>query len=448
MALQTSEAAPPYLLGAALNACGMCMPRPSARNWILADRMTDARAYPNATVQARLDGVKATDSKGRKAHVRGIYIAGATEVTTVDDNVGVSGYDARSIINAIFLKDISGHYYLNNLDGRTILDDQFFRFGSLVNYPYLHFGVQGMLPFPQPDIVTQIGLDADTAPGVHDVQLGLYIPLTRPNGKCGNPMEGLIPLAALQRVGPDAFTFRLGSSFQPSSTGITVNGFTWDGTNAGLEIWLDVVYLDSFVIDAPWQLQEYTQDQRMFILNAPTEITEYAWLRYFPEDAAAGAGQALVQQLDNFTLSEAGMNSFAGFTRADLRRRMILWQMSQIDSAWTRDNAAQYLPMLEDDGDPLALMLVGQSKRRDASPAGPVNVQINTFGTATFLRIVQRNVACHTKARGEKLAQALDCDPCAVTFTDHGGNACATPVNTAPVVVSPKVGGTSLALGM
>lgn len=444
--IRSSEPAP-YKLGAALMACGICMPRPEARNWVLADRMTDSRAFPNATVQVRFDGVKATDSKGRIAHVRGIYIAGAATVTTVDDNTEITGYGVRSIINSIFLKDVTGHLYLNNVDGRTILDDQFFRFGSLINWPYLHFGVQGLAgAFPQPDVVTQVGLAADTAPGAHDLNLSLYIPLTRPNGKCGNPMEGLIPLAALQRVGPDAMTFRLNSTFAPAPTGVTVNGFTWDGTQAGLEVWLDLVYLDAFVIDAPWQLQEYTQDQRLFVLNAPTEITEYAWIRYFPEDAAAGAGQALVQQLDQLTLSAAGMNSFAGFVRADLVRRQILFQMSQFDSAWTRDNAAQYLPMLEDDGDPLALMLVGYPKRRDAAPAGPVNVQINTMGTATFVRIVQRNVACHTQARGEKLANALKCDPCSITYTDHGGNACATPVNTAPVVVTPNVSGGSLSL--
>ena len=49
----------------------------------------------------------------------------------------------------------------------------------------------------------------------------------------------------------------------------------------------------------------------------------------------------------------------------------------------------------------------------------------------------------------EKLAAALRCDPCRrITYTDHAGNACAVPVNTAPVVVTPGNGGANLSTGL
>ena len=93
-------------------------------------------------IQVRLNGVPAIDSLGRRAHVRGIYCHAWLEATLAAANSELSAYNLRSIFPSITMKDVQGWSYLQDVQARTILDDQYFRFGKQLQFNPLKAGVQ------------------------------------------------------------------------------------------------------------------------------------------------------------------------------------------------------------------------------------------------------------------------------------------------------------------
>lgn len=429
-----------YSLGAALRSCGVCSPMPPARKWVLADRVTQDRCQPGMEVQVRLDGVPATDTLGRKAHVRGILF-NATAVNDIPGatNDAVSGYNMRSIWQALFLEDTSGHQYWQALDGRTILDDQWFRFYRLCQFPTLWFGAEGA---PFPTISSDQGIPANAGAGTIDRSVTLYAPLARPAGVEGSPLEGLIPLAALQRVGAGALRVRIATEYAGSPSGVAFQSLQVDNldgtTRAGMDVWLDVVYLPAFVIDAAWALREYTLSDQSGILRFPDQLTEYAHIRYFPEDTSPGSlysGQGLAAAHNGITLRVAGFTEMGGFQLGDAITRMVQTIASDIDSAIITGNAQQAVPMADVNGNITQLFLL-PNRPRDVAAAGPINYEY-AERDAIFTRYVHRVVRCHTEQRGEKLADALQCNPCSTFGTNGNGKVQPKVASFEPAIVSP-----------
>lgn len=428
-------------VGPAMRSCGICPPAPPTSNWVLVDRMDSSRAFPGSTVQVRLGNVPAVDSMGRNAHIRGFMIEGFGRFTTVDDNVAITAYQLRSLYQAMYLQDVTGWNYWNAIDGRNILDDHYFRWWQNLNFPYIQFGTQGpQRPTVTADVTgTATGIPADTTPGTANYDISLYCPLSRPRGVEGSPLEGMIPLASLQRAGLDAFRFRLGTAPLGTVTGNTLVEFRQrDGTSVGLTVWADVVYLDGFVIDAPYQLDSYTLTELSGVLRNPERTTEYAWIRHYPEDAPGGTtGQGAVRDLSGISLTIGGFLQFGGFTFTDFLTRQLKEAMSVADGALSRNNAAQELPMLNSSGLALAGMLQG-IRSRESAAKGPLNFTYQSRSTGAYTRYLHRTVSCHTEDRGAQLADALDCDPCAVVGTKANGSVCGEVVSEEPVIVMPK----------
>lgn len=427
-------------LSSALRTCGACRPLPPGRNWVLADRVSESRATIGNTVQVRLDAVPTRDSRGRWAHVRGVYFEAVGTYTSEAMAAAVSAYDLRAWLDALVMEDVTSHQYWPTITGRTILDDQYFREYVLRQLPYLHFGVQGDLP----NITDDLGVPANStmSPVTTDVDISVYAPLvaTRVDGG-GNPLEGLIPLASLQRQGVDALRFRIRQSI-PGVTAVTFDAISRPSPTlggdivAGMNVWLDLVYLPAIVLDAPWCLDEYTLPDQSGTLRHASEKTEYAWLRYFPEDDPDGqaAGQTAVQGLEGYTVQVDGMAIVNGLQSAEMTARMLRFVQSDRDSAITRDNAAQDLPLI--DGGPLAMALLPM-RGRESCAAGPVTYEY-AQSPNSFYRYVQRSVGCHSAERARALQSALACDPCQVVGTDGRGQA--TPgklMSYEPVIIVP-----------
>lgn len=424
-------------LGAALRSCGVCDPAPPARRWILADRLDSSRAQLGQQVQVKLESVPWRDSRGRYAHVRGIFLAARLNITTVDDNAAVTAYMLRAVWGALFLVGIDGWQWLSGVDGRVVMDDQWFREYTMRQFPFLGFGN----PAAFPTRTTDAGVPADTTPGVAEYDCSLYFPLvpTRTDGGT-NPLQGLIPLATLQRNGLDAFRFTLASTIPGAPTGVTLTSIErYDGT-LGLDVWLDVVYLPAIIIDAPWKIDSYLLTETKGVLRYAEMATEYAYVRFFPNDTngtdpAPANGQQLADGIEGITVQAGGNVVLGGMQNADVLTTTTLFAASDRDSALIANNATGELPHRTGDT-PLALALLPMRNRQDCA-AGPISYDFAT-NTGTSVRFAHRVVGCHSESRGASLASKLAFGPCAVYGTNADGTASREVQKYQPAVVVPS----------
>lgn len=422
-------------LGAAMRAAAACKAKPLSRNWVQADHVDSTRCRKGSACQIDLSGVPNRDSRGRIAHVRGILIAALAGVTLGATNDAVSAYQLRSLFGSLELTDSTGWKFFDTLDGRTILDDVFFRTGSQLQYPVLRYGAQGpIIPVASGDN----GIGEDEGAGATVVPCSLYMPLHNP--RSSNPSDGLVPLAMLQELGALRFTTQAQIAGAPA--GVTFDGWKFiDGTNDdGFDVWLDVVYLDGAIVDAPWQLSEYLITVQDAKLPFADRETEYLWTRYFPEDTfnanppIAGNGQSLAQSMEGLTLEVAGFPVFAGFRNVDASLRQQFFQGTDIDSAAADNNATRDLPIMTTAKVPLAMLLLPWRPRGHGA-SGAVRFKMQSR-TPTATRLVHRTVTCHEASRAEAIAKALALRPgCACLGTNARGETSAVIQSTSPIVV-------------
>lgn len=438
----------PYSLGAALRVCQQCEAMSPAREWRLLDRVTIDRARPGQQILARMDGIPATDSRGRIAHVRGLYVhAEASIDVTANVNDPITAYQARSIFPSTFLRDFTGWNYYSDLNARTFLDDQYFRWGSHVQYPPLQAGIQAPVAAGtqnDPSLITaDAGLGANVGQGVTQIDASFYMPFVGPGR---HPLRGLIPLASLQRVSNNALTIRVGTDFTGPTAGSDFLGpqvtDPIDGVvRPGLDIWADIVWLSGLVVDAPWMLDEYTLTEMTGVLLNPERVSEYAWIRYFPEDDQVNptAGQQLVQGIDGITVTPAGFTTKSGQRIDDAGYDMMLDDMSRHMASMSRQNAGQSLPLNGQQTGMNALSLL-PFRHRKAAAAGPISYRYETRTPATFTRYVHKTIACHSGDRGAAIQRRLNCGPCAIVGTDASGRPCRGIDSFEPVIATPKRG--------
>lgn len=279
----------------------------------------------------------------------------------------------------------------------------------------------------------------------------LSIPLTRITERGRRRTEGVIPLALLQRYGIGAFQFRVGTAC-PGDTAFPVVPFADflgfmmpDGTTRGLEIWLDVVYLDGIVLDAPWALTSYFLTEQNGILQYPDLMTEYAWIRYRPEDRGgmgSGApvnGQTLAALCDGISLTSAGFSLMNGFTNLQAQERGLDFYASEPDGAWMDGSAQEDLPLVTpglNGALPTALCMVPVNDRANA-PAGPLAYSFQNR-TPQNSRFLHRVVSCHTVNRTNAALDALGLNNCrAVKGIRADGRSSDVVETHAPMVIVP-----------
>jgi len=431
-------------IAAALRACMPCPAAPPTRHWILADRVSESRAQPGYTIDVRINGVPARDSLGRIAHVRGIFIFANGIFDATPSSGPVSAYQLRSLIQAIFLEDVTGHAFWAAIDARNLLDDVFFRHWSSLDFPYLAAGTQTGANAPIDATQTAdygLPLFPNGATG-YSAPIGFYHPLVT-LGPGMNPLAGLIPLAALQRrSGQGSLRFKLGTVIAGAPAGITFTGVENGEGNAGLDVWLDVVYLPALAVGPAWNLDSYTLPDSSGILQRPEDATEHVQIRYFPEDVPGGTlnGQEACNNLDNLTLRIAGFTEMDGLSIFDARTRSLMFAASERDSALIRANAKNDLPLYNPapGGPPnlTALVLVPYRQAGMGEAAGDLNYKWSTMGGNSFVRYLHRTVGCNEKERVNAMAEAVECDPCSKTIpTDARGNAAANGTTKATLLV-------------
>ncbi len=411
------------LAGALANASRGVEPDPGGREWVLAQQLNATDLALGNQVYVKLGQVPNRDSINRHAHVRGImFSAKAALIVAGATNAQVSAYTIRGLYDSLHMEDVTGWNYFDAIDGRVLVDDAFFRHWGDQQWPYLRAGANGG-PL-QPDQTADFGLVANAGAATYTVEASLYIPLVS-NADGASPLEGLIPLTALQAVGNNALRFKVPSAagIPGAPAGVTFGGFMNPDpaiqTTLGMEVWLDIVYLDHVVADAPWNVNSYVIAEQNGNLAYPERITDYAAIRYLNTDQPAGAataGQRAVESLGNFTFTAAGLSRLSGMTLDQMVRRQTYFARTIPDSALSEDNAARDLPMITrniglNTYQVFALLMFAQ-RQRSTAVAGRVSYKIATDPNG-FIRFLHRTTAGNTQDRIERIVATTKCSPCA-----------------------------------
>lgn len=397
----------------ALRDCGICAPVPPSSNWVIADRIDGSRARPGGQVQARWDGgtTPVMDSDGRHAHIQGLWFRAIVQLEVTDvTNDAVSAYQLRSLWTAMFLEDLANWQFWSDVDGRVLVDDVWFRHWQHLQHTYLHSGVQGpALPL----ITANGGLPADVGPGLYEIDISVYFPLPT-LGPGNSKLAGLLPLAAVQRYKNGGLKWRMASTIAGAPANVEVVQFfqPTEPDQAGVELWTDLAYLPTVILDSGWQTDSYTTPDLSAILQHPERKSHFAIVRHMPEDAANFQGQALAAGYDGITLQVSGFNILGGENNLMVRDRGLAFAQSVRDSAFNRDNAAQDLPLVDAaNGNPLALILLA-NRTKHGHAAGDVAFRFNTRLGTQQTRFAHRTDACHSPRRAAKIARSTKCGPC------------------------------------
>jgi hypothetical protein len=447
-------------LDAIIAACGGCKPRPSRRKSIVLAEISPNLAAPGMTYQVQFKGQDFTDSKGRVAHLRGITIE-ASVVLNLDATNGpvpaMGSHELRRLWQNLRLQGKGNHVYLENLDGRDILDDGWARqlrnrnarplapdFNALAEAG----ASPGLLGYPMPD-QTSVGFGSPTLAALTrtdtvDITTDVWF------GTPGeSPTHGLIPMFELAANGELRITFgataipaaavgvgsRIPASYTVPETGGSV----------AVRIWAHLVYLDGVVVDPQWRLDSYQVDVLKGSLKYMDTITRYAALRNHSEEAPLVA----VDSLSSSALScdIAGNQEIAGLSADRMRSRLMELLIDTEMSELADFNRSVALPAFEPaaagtnfgPGNRKRLIdfLVPYSKRRGISPAGPVNYNFSGWSpTFTFQRVLHRVLLCQDMNRAKEAAAKAygSLAACRVTGVDDSGAPCAASSNTTLVI--------------
>lgn len=425
----------------ALSSCGACVATGAQRDIRLGQRIGVDQAFPGNNFTAEL-ATPVRDAQGRIAHVRGIWFAGKVRITTAAGNAAVSAYNLRKLLAQMTLQDLSGWNYFNAIDARSLIDESYMRHLARIEGPLdrEHFGTQGALPV----ITTDVDNVPANTPTTANYNVTTYYPLVT-LGPQSNPLEGLIPLAAIQLAMNGGLRFRFGNTadLPQSPAGVTVDGYRRVNGDTGFDIWLDIVYLPAVVADEAWNVNHYTWTQSNGDLPNGDRRTEHLSIRYLPEDAPDLAGAALASAFGSLSLSIAGNNVIPGWQEIDVRTRMAAFLGANRDGAIVRDNAAQELPIFGPGGfaEPLAEFILPFAAR-EASAAGTVNFEFSQR-TPNFTRWMHRTVHCPgavgAARRAEMLYAAAKCGPCGAVFgCDRWGDMTPKLSQSRPIVMQPQ----------
>lgn len=400
-------------IGAVVRSCGGCAPRPPTKQWVRAGQIP-AAVYGAIGTQVNLGeyvkSLRSRDQNGRHAHVVGLLFRGTYGFTLVDASTAeVPGYDMLAAWSNLFLRDNSGWiYWGGNLDGRNLRDDLYYR----------NYRANAVFPLP-----TTIAANAGAGAVTRD--LTMYCPLSRLDDEEGAGLVmGSIPLASLQARGDDCIQFTHG---QPTgANGTTYTDVTPTGFTGTIELWVELVYVDNLVIDAPWQLENYTIQELSSQLRHPDREHEYVILRYLPGDTGgvdADDLSGITVDVDGTVIMSALATSAAGFRdRAQVADVLDVVPGDLYFPAGTDIPGYAFIP---------------RARSRAESAAGKVSFDISTRATHTTNRFLHRTVSCHDGDRAAMIAEAAKCFT--GTYTGLCSNGCGAGEHvvapTAPIVV-------------
>lgn len=389
---------------------GGCGPRGPIVHRVLIDRISPNRTANGQVCSVDFDSaaVPHRDRSGRFPHCVGVSIEGTVDLeTTAATNDAVTPYAALRKLSSLWLKDCTGHAYLNGtLDGRSVAgDDRWFR--------NLRLG---------PAELGGNGLDVDVgAAQANEVAVNWYIPFT-PSSVQRPTLRGLILYDSLRAAGREALRFTV--SELTGFTSVTDNGFIDSGL---VRVWADIVYLDRPSIDSGWSLEGYTLEAANGRFYHADRMHEYIVNRPLPEDAATVDLTAIT----GVTIQTGEDMLTASLSADEMAYRDQLTIAADLvanGDAWSATNPQGLAWEVE--ASPTAqsefTMYVPRSRTREGMPSGPAAYAFTSMTGNDQLRILHRTVLCPSEVRIQNTLRALGCaiDPSTpVQLIDESGKA-------------------------
>lgn len=340
----------------------------------LADRVqASSRGANGQTVQVNTSSIPLRDAAGRHAHVADLLVKADAQLTKTGATMtqNADGYALLGLIDNIFVEDVSGWQYQASIDGRDWRDDVLARQRYLVVSD----------PDDQTDATATVTEDVSFYTQFAEFDDG--IPTT----------DGLIPLAALRARGDGSIRFNVATDLPGGITGVV-----WDGFQNNLEIYLGIVYLDHYHVDAPWNLECYTITEPMGQLRHCDRLTAYAWLLHKPEDT----GGDDVDDYAGITVQAGGVVTKSGQTLVESYQADLMCAQRDPDNS----NALLFANCAAG-GTRRSLFLSYPQKNRKAMCHGTIDYQFSTRSTHTSSRFLHRTIAPLSAARDMALKKAV-----------------------------------------
>lgn len=326
--------------------------------------------------------------QGDHAHVTALRLTGSVSFDRAAGNAPMTARQVTdTILNDLFIRDITGHYYVQGVRPSLLEDDAYLR----------SFRPQTTAP----DILRR-ATELATSPG-GDVgfvmPFTIDIPFAAPDAQGLGQLRGVVPLAAFERVG--AITFRIPQSPDGGMLGVTYNGHV-----SALELWAEVVYLPQAVFDTAWSIEQYDLLNDSGALRHPGRVHEYA----YAYDAASGN-----------TAGFDGIQTMAGPELLIASLRNDQWQrLTLMDIADDRNAGDAEPSIYADNGNLRFGMLVGARQGgREGLARGAITYRFAARPSPTT-RVLHRTLAPATAAGLQTLSAALGMVAPSVTAIDGG----------------------------
>jgi hypothetical protein len=373
---------------------GACAPAPLVRDWTLIRRLGATDFAAGRDVNVKFTETPAR-RMGKHTHVRALRVVSRVVFADLGspDNRARTHHFLKSLLYGFFLSDCEGWRYLDNIDGRSLDDLAFFDRGMLQMPPHLVVDAQAGTALP--------GLTANFADPI-ETEIAWEIDLA---GRVGDPMERVIPVAALAARDAEAFGFRVrdGMIKHSGESFSTISFYqpTASGDTPGVEVWADLVDLDVVNEPARWGVRSYVTSEAEGSLLYPEATHTFAVVRPFAEDFydnEAQEGEALVDEYDGISVAVGGRDVLSNRKAAEVTYRDLA-NVSSEPRSYCGEAAFDFaLPVEAGAGASRGYLMLLPPRPRESAPAGRVTYKFEDFSPGS-MRVLHSFVLCHDGGR-------------------------------------------------
>ena len=289
---------------------------PLAKRLLLAQELTVTDVYPGAIVKPDFTQLAGQITTGRSALVTAIYIEMDAVINCSGNTRDVSSHWLRACYTLLSLSGCDGHRYIDQLDGRDVIDDAWMRGLSLANTSKLSTDWNPAVanPFtgsqqvyPVGDQVAPFGIAAGTVGAATRRCVDLRIPL-----RSGRGLNGAIPLEDLDTVsGQLQFTLRTNL---PGGDNLPIVSYECESA-VKCRIWVEIEERTQVVTPRRYTVQNYTLPLITPTIPNPRAMHRYLAARFHEDDLADGTGLDLAQYIAaNVAYTVAGQLVWSGST--------------------------------------------------------------------------------------------------------------------------------------
>lgn len=386
------------LVAAAALGRRMCRAADQSRRWVLVDRADGSRAKLGQEYRMRAGW---GGGKG-VLHAKALHISAYAKLTVGAANDPINAQTLRGLFASIRIQLANGQILAENIEGRQILLDHYFRTGGAANLVHrTHFGIEGG---PYPDVTDREAIEEDAGAGTAVVPISLTIHFSDPLASGMALIRDLVPVALLEGDGDTGVTMQIRDEIPGAPAGVTLEGIYSNaaGTRAGIDVWAEVVDLPAAVSKGWSRIVQWAHPDTSGTLRGLPDKSRVIYC------ALTGTPSAIADH-DALTVESGGIIMMKALKAEDAAMQTRLEAWSRPFGAERLNKASLAAPIEDDDG-LHALFLVPPRDRR-AAPVAPVSFSF-TRSTQQTSQYLARVVEPMTPERAARTQAVLEADGC------------------------------------